>query len=277
MKTALIGISNNITSHVDKIQRWRDSFEKVCGGEVILLAANMDEQDRKICNETLKINYKEVFVEDVWYINNKRLNHTVDYLKDSDVDIFLVTDVFDVLFQRNPFEDLDFNSYDLFVGSEGITISEEPWNLDVLNKCFPQYVEKSLNNFVLCSGVIAGKRESLIKLLSTMYQMCEDAVPRHNIRDQAALIALHSNYGIPGLKIFTPKDSWVVHCAVSGPTQFFEGWGFKHHIESRYGLPKLENGRLLNSKGELYSIVHQHNRIPEWYNVLNSEYNYERM
>jgi hypothetical protein len=132
MKKALLGLSNNISQHKEKIKIWADSFRKFSEGEVILLAANSNEEDTKVCNE-LNIRPIPVTVEDTWYINHKRLNHTYDFLKDTDIDLFMITDVFDVVFQSDPFQKFDLENYDLFMGAEGILMSEEPWNTDVVN------------------------------------------------------------------------------------------------------------------------------------------------
>ena len=103
MKKALLGLSNNIGQHKEKIKIWADSFRKFSDGEVILLAANSSEEDLKVCNE-LNIRSIPVIVEDTWYINHKRLEHTYNFLKHTDIDLFMITDVFDVVFQSDPFQ-----------------------------------------------------------------------------------------------------------------------------------------------------------------------------
>ena len=57
MKKALIGISNNIKQHKEKIKIWKKSFESFSDGEVILIAANTDDEDIRVCEEDLKIKY----------------------------------------------------------------------------------------------------------------------------------------------------------------------------------------------------------------------------
>ena len=122
MKKALIGISNKIKEHKEKIRIWKQSFERFSDGEVILIAANRDQEDIRICEEDLKIKYHVVHVGDPWYINNKRLHHISEYIKTSDIDLFLATDVFDVIFQNDPFIKFDLENFDLFVSNEGIML-----------------------------------------------------------------------------------------------------------------------------------------------------------
>ena len=151
MKKGLIGISNNVKSNKDKIRVWSESFKRyVPDGEVILLVANSTEEDIDAVRE-LGINYKIIDINiDPWYINNLRLIHTSEYLRESDIDLFMVTDVFDVIFQSNPFDKFDTDNYDFFVGGEGITVNEEPWNKDVLNKCFQTEVNHCVDTEIVC-------------------------------------------------------------------------------------------------------------------------------
>lgn len=272
MKKTLIGISNNIKLNKEKIKIWKESFQRFSDGDVILIAANTDDEDVKICEEELKIKYHKVNVDDPWYINNKRLFHISEYIKKSEYDLFLATDVFDVIFQNDPFTKLDLENYDLFVSNEGILLREEPWNTDVINKCFPDEISKCINNEITCSGVICGKKNEISYLLERMYKMTETAKNGHNVRDQAALIIMMAKNEINRLKIFNIDDGWAMHCATSGPTQFFEGWGLKRNLSSRYGIPKLIGDKIYTEDNKLYDIVHQFNRVSEWNKILTSQY-----
>jgi hypothetical protein len=272
MKKALIGISNKIKQNKDKIKIWKKSFEKFCDGDVILIAANADAEDIRVCEEELKIQYHKVDVGYPWYINNKRLHYISEYIKNSDIDLFLATDVFDVIFQGDPFTKFDLINYDLFVSNEGIMLREEPWNTDVINKCFPGEISCCINNEITCSGVIGGKKEQIIHLFDRMYKMTEEAENGHNVRDQAALILMMAKNQIERLQIFNIDDGLAMHCATSGPTQFFEGWGLKRNLSSRYGIPKLVGNKIYTADDKVYDIVHQFNRIPEWHQILISDY-----
>lgn len=270
MKTTLIGLSNNIALNIEKIKVWSSSFKKYCpDGKIVLLAANTTEEDIIACN-SLDIVYKQVRVEDTWYINHKRLSLIKDFLETEEDGLFLVTDVFDVIFQGNPFSKLDYNRYDVFISEEGVTVNQEPWNSDNINKLFPEYYEMSKSQEVVNSGVIAGKRQALIDLYSSMYNLCESSTKHHNIQDQAALIVKVAKKEIKNLKIFNLDDGWAMHCAVAGPTAFFESWGFKNSI--KYGIPKMYSNVVQTACGNTYDIVHQFNRVPEWHEVLVKQY-----
>jgi hypothetical protein len=268
MKKALIGLSNNVKKNISKIKLWATSFMRHCDGQVILLCANSTEEDIKLCKD-IGITPIQVVVNDTWYINHERLKHTYEYLNSSDIDLFIATDVFDVAFQGNPFDKLDTSIYDLFVSGEGINVDEEPWNSDNINKIFPESLQVCKKTEVINSGIIAGKREALSSLLSNMYKLCEMGSSAHNIKDQAALIVMVSKNEIERLKIFNLDDGWAMHCAVAGPTQFFEGWGFRNKI--KYGIPYMQDNHVINKFGKRYDMVHQFNRVPEWHEIIKRE------
>ena len=270
MKKALLGLSNNVGLNIDKIKVWSKSFKKYSDGEVILLCANSNQEEIQFCidNGIIPI---PVNIEDTWRINHKRLERTFEFLENSDIELFLITDVFDVVFQSNPFDKLDL-TYDIFVGAEGVLVSEEPWNSDWINKLFPNDYYECINQEVICSGVIGGKRLPLINLYKRMFELCENSTNLTNIQDQAALIVMVKNKEIDNLKIFNLTDGWVVHCAIAGPTQFFESFGFKGNIENRYGIPQLITDRICTKNGDPYDMVHQFNRIPEWNEILTNQY-----
>jgi hypothetical protein len=271
MKKILTGLSNNISLNKQKIKVWSDSFKKHSDGEVILIAANPTDEDIETC-VNLNIKYHQVTVEDTYYINHKRLEHTKDFLKISDGELFLITDVFDVVFQSDPFEKFDLDTYDLFFTSEGILVSEEPWNADVIIKVFGDDINLCRNSEIICSGVIGGKKEQLIDLYDKMFLKCESGTDKHNIKDQAALIILLEQKKIQNYKILTLNDGWAMHCATSGPTEFFIPWGMKNAIEKRYNVPIMINNKVCTNDGRVFNIVHQFNRIPEWKEILTKEY-----
>jgi len=273
MKKVLTGFSNNISQNKQKIKVWSESFRKHSDGDIVLIAANTNEDDIKTLNE-LNIDYRLVTENDTWYINNKRLRHTKEFLESSDGDVFLITDVFDVLFQSDPFQKMDLDNYDVFISKEGIKVVEEPWNGDVINKVFPDQLQSCLETEIVCSGIIGGKRESLIKLYDKMDYMCENSPNDHNIKDQAALIILVKDNWIDNLKNFTLDDGWAMHCQSSGPTYFFEAWGLKNSLLRKgYGIPELrEDGFVYTQSGIKYDMVHQFNRVEEWKNIITKEY-----
>lgn len=269
MKKVLIGLSNNISQNKSKIKVWSESFKRNSDGDIILIAANPNEDDIKILKE-LSIDYTTVIIDDISQINHKRLLHTKDIISSTNYDVCLVTDVFDVVFQNDPFTKMDLINYDLFVSGEGVLVKQEPWNADVISKVFPNSLRNCLDSEIICSGIIGGKKSQLINLYDKMYNLCEEGLNGHNIKDQAALIVLIAENKLERIKIFNLNDGWAMHCAVAGPTQFFESWGFKNNL--MYGIPKLENGIIYTQDNIKFDMVHQFNRIPEWNKILIKDY-----
>jgi len=269
MKKVLLGLSNNVALNKEKIQLWSESFKRHSEGDVVLLAANMNEDDVKAC-EDLGLTFKEVKVEELEHINHKRLEHMVNYLKTSDADVFVVTDVFDVAFQGDPFLKMDVDNFDFFASGEGVEVHQDPWNYDNIAKLFPDHLEKCVRNEIVCSGVVAGKRDALTRVYERMFKLCEASPDGHAIKDQAALIVMIANEEIQKLKLFNLDEGWAMHCAVAGPTQFFTAWGFNKNL--KYGIPMMENGLVRTAAGSPYDIVHQFNRVPEWHKEIKAPY-----
>lgn len=266
MKYLLIGFANNISVNKKKIEVWSKSFRQHCNADIVLIAANANKEDILFCEE-ISLKTELVELENVWGINHKRIKFIVDFLRKNDADVVLSTDVFDVAFQANPFVKLDTNQYDFFVGSEGVKTNQEPWNANNIKLLFPNDYPKCINKQILCSGVVAGKRNTLIKVYERMLDLCENhSTNKHPTQDQAALMVMAHGNGIDRLKIFNLDDGWVIHSAVAGPTEFWNKWGFEKNLEC--GKPEICGNRICNSKGYAFDIVHQFNRIPEWNNTI---------
>jgi hypothetical protein len=270
MKTALLGLSNNISANINKIKLWANSFRTHSDSEVILLCADSTEDEINLC-KNLGITCVPTTLQNSHEVYHKRLICTYEFLKTANIDLFIITDVHDVAFQGDPFTKLDYSSYDIFVSGEGLLVKHELWNSDNINKLFPSELQKCLNTEVINSGVIAGKRDALIKLYERMFHLCEISTDKHNIKDQAALIVMVTNKEIPKLKIFNLDDGWAMHCAVAGPTHFFTAWGFVNNI--MYGIPSMKNGTVVTKSDTKFDIVHQFNRVPEWHQIIKTQNN----
>lgn len=271
MRKALTGVSNNVSQHIDKIKVWAHSFEKHTDGDAVLIAADMTEDD-KLSLKSNNIKYFEVKTDQDLTINDSRLRHTADWIEQSDYDLFMVTDVFDVCFQGDPFELFDLDNFDFYAGSEGIYHNEEPWNMDVMSKAFPGHADYMRPHEVVCSGVMGGKKNILVSTLRLQQLLVDEADRGHDIRDQAALNILIYKDHIRRCKIFTPNDGWVIHCSLSGPTFQHIEWGLGKVIEQRYCLPKLQGNVLVDANGIVYKIAHQYNRIDKWNEKIIKQY-----
>lgn len=273
MSKNLIGVCNNVASNIQKIKVWARSFKKHCPtGTVTLLCADSSSEETTLCSN-LGINTIQVHVKDHGAVNHERLKCLKEYLERfSTHGMFVSTDVFDVVFQRDPFEQFELKEYSLYASEEGVKIHEEPWNSRNIFNLFPQDLELCAPNPVVNSGVLGGERSALIDLYDRLYTLCENSTKQDAIRDQAGLHVMLAKNEIEKIKIFKFPEAWAVHCAVAGPTQFFELWGFKNKfIASGTPIPYMENG-VVKVDGKVVSIVHQFNRCPEWHNILTEAY-----
>lgn len=267
MKVGLLGCVNNITQNLDKIKVWAKSFGEVCRGSVNLVVVNPQPHEISLLNE-MGINAFPYHTQEGETINNLRLQLEWQTLQELPIDMVLVTDVFDVMFQDNPFNNI--GDYDIVVGTEGVTHNEEPWNMSVLQQSYPDEVEKLRHELIVCSGVIAGKKDKMIQLLKDMDKLTMGR-GGHDIRDQAALnILLYQDTS--RIKVLSPSDGWVLHCAVGGPTDFYEAWGFKQKMKERFGEAQMIDGVVVNGSIKIFDIVHQFNRINLWNKELTTRY-----
>ena len=257
MKTELLGISNNIEKNIDKILIWSKSFQKVCDGKVVLIAGDASESELELLKTNNIIPFP-VTISNKNEVNNERIHHTIKYLENCNADLLMITDVFDVAFQNNPF--LKFNKdSDIFISSEGLRLNEEPWNADVIKKTFPDKIKNVMLDDIVCSGVIGGKKESLLKLYINIKSLLDSSLDGHNIKDQAALIILKNENKIPNLK-------------VAGPSYEFLTWNLSSILKERYNIPYIKDGKIYTENGDLYDIIHQFNRIDNWYNQIKLLY-----
>lgn len=200
----------------------------------------------------------------------------------AEVNNVIFTDVKDVIFQADPFK--YFNKKLVYLGSENLTYEEEPWGKNNMSKSFgPFFYDKVKNNRIYCAGVIGGNKKTLVDLFFNLYLVSKSTiqqVPGGGGPDQAALNILISlspyrdiiqfNYG---------DDTWVCHAGAT--LQAIECRNDEIGIISRNtnklklekNCPKIVNNKICNKKGQLYSIVHQYDRIPEWNTLIKNTYN----
>lgn len=267
MSNVLVGCVNNITQNRDKIKVWAKSFGEVCRDEIVLVTINASDNELLYLQQ-LGISPAPFRLEHTETVNNVRLQLQWETIQGFNADYVLVTDVFDVMFQDNPFTKII--GKDIVVGWEGVKHGEEPWNMDVLQKSYPNKTNDLRDLFISCSGVIGGKKDKVVELLKMMDRMTMGK-GGHDIRDQAALniIIQEQHFNITTLN---PSDGWVLHCAVGGPTQFYKDWGFQRHMKERFGEAKMIDGVVTTQDNKIYDIVHQFNRIHEWENILTGRY-----
>jgi len=180
----------------------------------------------------------------------------------------IITDVRDVVFQKNPSEYLLSVLTDeqpILISSEGILFKDEPWNLQNLIKGFGPIIAEQLRDKVAHNvGVLAGKSLAMKNLFLSLYS---NTVGRYVPSDQSSFNILLYEGLLTSYISSNHNDSWACQCGVTLDP------------EKPYYIPLLlepqsviKDGLVYNHKGELFHIVHQWDRIPQLKSYIQGKY-----
>ena len=262
----------------DRLEVWARSAE-ACFPSVKKVLLCLDEEVPSSLRNLVPLGFEVIHQPsppqtNIDIMKYERHNAIREYLLGrSPQDVVLTTDTFDVCFQSDPFAWYEqHRNNDLLLGSEGITIEQEHWNRRVITKGFPLHIGEVLKNDVFCAGVIMGSAEVVADLMLMVYNFTKNVKSEDSEGiDQGALnVILASHHFRNKLQVTTTSENFVVHCAVSGPTELFIPWGFKNAY--KYDLPKFDGHAVVNHRNEPYCIVHQYNRVKEWDSFFNTKY-----
>lgn len=177
----------------------------------------------------------------------------------SEYEHVIVTDVRDVLFQRNPSEYIHTHVSDtnpIIISSEGILYGNEPWNFQNLVYGYGPIVAEALRDKPAFNvGVLAGKTIAMKNLFLSIYN---GTIGRYIPSDQSAFnVILHE--GLLTNRIETNhNDNWACQCGVVLDPEK------SHYIPSLLEKqPVIKDGLVYNHAGELFYVVHQWDRVPE--------------
>jgi len=199
-------------------------------------------------------------------------------------DRVILTDVRDLIFQRNPSEGLDkfLSGYGILASGEGFRYRDEPWSDNNMKLAFPQHYDDMQDKPINCAGVIAGTKEEIVALVLDMYFKCMN-IPQRVLGgggpDQSAYnILLQSKHFYPIVRWLNANDDWACNVGTTS-LAIKAGYGeigqrAKHdpsaaakYAELRLDKdPVVQNGKLCTYRGEPYYIVHQYDRAA-WFPV----------
>lgn len=181
------------------------------------------------------------------------------------IDYVLVTDTYDVYFQDDPFKWMKENmtkQQKVVVGSEGLTYSQEVWNKQNLERSFGlETFEHMKNNTIYCAGVIGGRGKEVADLCNRIYKLCVDygvthAIPGGGAADQAAMNIILNTPFKDVVKFAQLSDNFVCHCG----TTLADGV-INYYQPLLSDVPIIKNNKVYTSNNQLYTIVHQYNRV----------------
>jgi hypothetical protein len=202
----------------------------------------------------------------------------------NDIDLFLHTDIRDVVFQSNPDTWLRANIEDaqIVATAEGCLYKYEDWNGDGMQRQFGKEIyDKVADKETLCSGIIGGTREGLMSLFTSMLEIAWSSDEPWGFIDQH-FFNLAIRFIYENVTKIVPADSpWVLNCGTmiaipmnspewsSGPRTPYNSYERLRKgafIENMLAeLPYMDSENLVcTPKGEPYAIVHQYDRFQPW-------------
>ena len=294
MKTCLIAAAGGYT--VDQLRPWVNSLKEVkFAGDVLVVV--YDPSDESVL-EYLKSQNIGVMIGSV----NGDLNIATQRFLDfsgilsgeygKNYDTVITADIRDVIFQKDPGKWIKENlgNFEIVASGEGIKYKHEDWNGDMLQRHFGDKVFDLMKNYeTLCSGIIAGKKESIIKLFRIIAELSYYGKDPSAFVDQCYYnVAIRLIFG-DKVKFASGDSTWAANLGtlyaipMNAPewstkkrTEFDSYERFRSHKKfvdvMTCDLPVMIDQKVCNSAGEPYAIVHQYDRYKPWNEILTNKY-----
>ena len=161
-----------------------------------------------------------------------------------DAAIVMISDLRDVVFQRDPFAE-PVDGLELYLESSSETIGEKGWTTEWLLDLYgDRFVDARRGHVVSCSGTVIGTRAAMLAYLSEM---------------QAAIIWRRRPMGHHDQGV----HNWLIQSKrVPYATLVRNEYGRVITLGTM-GSPRIEEGVVLNADGSVPAVVHQWDRHPE--------------
>lgn len=182
----------------------------------------------------------------------------------------IATDVRDVIFQRNPSIWLEQNLDEkrFVVGCESIRFEDEPWGAKTFQDSYgPDIWRAHQRNLIYNAGIIAGQFHNMIDLCLQIYLMS----PGHRVHysDQMALNVLLASRLYNEVTYFASLDeSWACHVGSLANPDVLK----KADANLPYPRPVFDGSVVRTIHGDVFTFVHQYDRVAEWANQLANRY-----
>ena len=278
MEDLIIGCSTNYDW--SKIKYWINSVNQSgFKGKKVMILMNCDIET---ATKVLKAGFEVIsFGTDAvgnlthqspFMVHVERFLHIYNYLKDNKFRYVITTDVKDVIFQKDPFIQLDnilSNTHkDLVFSSESILYKDEPWGDNNLMETFGPYIlDIFKENEIYNVGVLAGRGYAMRDLALNIFLACVGKPIK--ICDQSTFNVMISMN--PYLKTSLYKkseDGWACQLGTTvDPSKIDQ---FKPLLLEQ--SPIMQDDKVVTSTGKEFSIVHQYDRVPEWRKIIEAKY-----
>jgi len=198
-----------------------------------------------------------------------------NFLKDNweDYRYVVTTDVKDVYFQWSPFKWMtdslqNLGMYQLVCGSEGLKYKDEPWGNENLMQAYGPYVHELFKDKEIYNvGVLGGTAEYVKDLVFNIFT---NAINRPiAICDQAVFNVLINTQPYFDVMFFAGGyHAWACQAGtVADPSKIEQ---FRPNLLE--DEPIFDNGVVWTAHREMYCIVHQYDRVPEWKKFVEQKY-----
>ena len=182
----------------------------------------------------------------------------------------IAIDVGDVVFQRNPSLWLEqhLRQKRLVVGCESVRFEDEPWNARTMQECYgPHLWEAYRHKLIYNAGTIAGEFAVMMDLCLHVYLMAPG--DRVLYSDQQALNLLLGSEAYQQITCFaSSEDGWACQAGTTADPNLLEK--VRPHLTCP--APSFDGEFVRTAAGEVYTLVHQYNRVPEWDAPIKKKY-----
>lgn len=244
-KNLVLGLATGIYSNIESIDSFVISLRKYYKDDIVIVTDN---------DSPSFVDFLKSYNVDIFHLKQKITAESVMYMrwlcplriigdKPNDYENVILPDTRDVVFQANPFEFLSGEELDLSVETKQIKDCpnfNKPW---VINLYGEETYDKVKDNWILCAGVTAGKKNSVVSLCKMMID--EHLRLKERFVDQAALNVFYAEDRLPKSKLHNTGENLVAT------------------IGHSFGITKInERGQLEGDNGIIPAIVHQYDRHP---------------
>ena len=284
MKDIVVGCITGYT--FDKIAPWVNSLDN-CGfdGTKAMICYNVDYDT---VDELVKRNYsifcfrkndeqRRFEFKENFSIVVDRFYHLWYFLKQYKGQFrnIITTDVKDVVFQTNPslfLERVIKDGKKINVACESIRYKDEAWGDNNLKKSFGDLIHAhNRENLIYNAGTISGDFDTMLDVFLNIFLMCGGSpqfVEGGGGPDQAALNVLLQLEPYKSITNFAmSEDGYAAQLGTTGP-QVAGKYGDKLVEKS----PILVDNMVCTSNGQVFSLVHQYDRVPEWKELIEKKY-----
>ena len=196
----------------------------------------------------------------------QRFRDMYSLLYQYETDVIIWVDVKDIVFQKDPTNWLNmWMRKDILAFSESLKFGDEEWARLNAGTSFPMEWEWLQNEEIYCAGTIVGKKEAIRDLFIDIYRWSLTTSNPEQLADQAAYNILIHMYQWKDKVQFVKQQ---------------EGFAAQLHLKLKKGdilpyteeLSTIDGNEIKNSKGELYTLVHQYDRNEELKQLIENKY-----